>query len=165
MATKTTKRKRASAPAALPAAPPSDVVTEITAAPEPEREIAAAAPESVEAANMEVVEPASAIGEPMPAAEPSAARIGLSSHCTVKDATGLKNELLRWLDEPGSVAIDANSVERIDTAVVQLLCAFVRERAERKLGVTWTGATPSMLDAARLLGVRTLLALPTEAAP
>lgn len=89
--------------------------------------------------------------------------IGLASHCTVKDASALKTNLLQLLDEPASVAIDARNVERVDTAVVQLLCAFVRDRAQRGSGVTWLGAPQPLLDAARLLGVGALLALPQEA--
>ena len=53
--------------------------------------------------------------------------------------------------------------ERIDTAVIQVLCAFLRERAARNLAVTWRGTPQPLLDAARLLGVGTLLALPSQA--
>jgi ABC-type transporter Mla MlaB component len=174
MATKTNRRKRASAKATAPAAPSPDVAT--ATGQEPERNGAAIAAEPVALAAASAAVPETTAATPaaeaalapagaIEAQPPAAATIGLASNCTVKDATGLKTELLQWLDEPGSVAIDAKSVERIDTSIVQLLCAFVRERAERNLGVTWTGATQPLLDAARMLGVRTLLALPTEAAP
>jgi ABC-type transporter Mla MlaB component len=92
----------------------------------------------------------------------SAPTIGLSSNITVKDAAALKDVLVRLLDEPAVVAIDAKSVERIDTAIMQLLCAFVRDRAERSLAVTWSGTPSALLDAARLLGVGSLLALPAN---
>lgn len=139
MSTKTPKRKRASTP-----------ITEVT-------------PPAVESAPSAVVE--STVEMKAPVAAPASsllATIGLSSNCTVKDAGNLKRELLQLLDEPRSVAIDARSVERIDTAVVQLLCAFVRDRADRNLGVTWTCPTQPLLDAVRLLGVGSMLALATE---
>lgn len=160
MATKTTKRKRAStnkakasiavataAPvqAAQPAASRTAVEPELPAAaapaPSAQSTVTSAAPPSVETT------------------------ISLSSNCTVKDAGHFKDELLRWLDEPQSVAIDAKSVERIDTAIVQLLCAFVRDRAAQNRGVSWVAPPRPLLDAARMLGVSAALALPTETAP
>ena len=99
------------------------------------------------------------------AAPPAGPAIALASNCTVKDAAGLKDALLQLLDEPGTVAIDAKSVERIDTATIQLLCAFVRDRSQRNSNVTWVGAPQPLLDAARLLGVGALLSLPQEATP
>ncbi len=135
MSTKTPKRKRASTASAAGKPAP------------------AAAAESAQAP----VAPA------MPEA-PSAPTVTLASHCSVKDAAGLQTQLLQLLEEPAAVVIDAASVERVDTAIMQLLCAFVRDRAERNLGVDW-GVVPQVLrDAARLLGVAPLLALPAEAA-
>lgn len=102
---------------------------------------------------------------PTPAASEAAApTIALASHCTVKDAADLRMQLLQLLEEPVSVVIDAASVERVDTAVMQLLCAFVRDRAERNLGVDWRGAPAALRDAAQLLGVAPMLALSAEAA-
>lgn len=124
MSTKTTKRKRAGAPATEAAEPTSVPADEI--------------------------------------ALPATPTIGLSSNSTVKDATGLKDALLRLLDEPASVTIDVGSVERIDTAIMQLLCVFVRDRAERNLAVTWSATPQPLLDAARLLGVGSMLALPAN---
>jgi ABC-type transporter Mla MlaB component len=112
---------------------------------------------------------AAAVPTPAPAPEvvemcvPATPTIGLSSNSTVKDATGLKAALLKVLDEPASVTIDARSVERIDTAIMQLLCAFVRDRAERNLPVTWSATPQPLLDAVRLLGVGSMLALPASA--
>lgn len=147
MSTKTTKRKRASAPVT------DDASARPTAAPAAETKVAPAVVTGPAAAV--VAEPAQDIGP----------TIGLASNCTVKDAAALKNELLQLLDEPGTVAIDAKSVERIDTAIIQLLCAFVRDRSQRNSGVTWVGAPQPLLDAARLLGVGAQLSLPKEATP
>lgn len=127
MPTKTTKRKRAAAPAEPAAAPP------------------AAASDPV---------PAPVVTEPV---------LSLSSNSTVKDAAALKGTLEQILEAPGSVTIDAQSVERIDTAIIQVLCAFVRDRAERSLAIEWRGTPQPLLDAARLLGVGALLALPSQA--
>jgi ABC-type transporter Mla MlaB component len=140
MSTKTTKRKRAASAAATePAAPNSGPQ-------EP-------APVSVAVATTSAPAPTND-DEPV---------VSLFSNSTVKDAGALKDTLLQVLDVPGAVAIDAKSVERIDTAVIQVLCAFIRDRAARNLAVNWRGTPQPLLDAARLLGVGTLLALPSQA--
>jgi ABC-type transporter Mla MlaB component len=143
MSTKTSKRKRAGA--AAQATPSEEPTTPQV---------------SVDAPAMPVeqqVEPAAA------PASSDGPKIELPSNATVKDAEALKNGLLQWLDEPAPVVIDAGSVERVDTAVIQVLCAFVRDRAARGHAVTWR-ATQALLDAARLIGVGGLMALPEEAA-
>lgn len=129
MATKTTKRKRATAPAAPVTAPPAQASAPVAAD-------VPVTPESV---------------------------VTLFSNSTVKDAAALKGTLEQVLEAPGAVTIDAKSVERIDTAIIQVLCAFVRDRAERSLAIEWRGTPQPLLDAARLLGVGALLALPSQA--
>ena len=89
--------------------------------------------------------------------------VTLFSNSTVKDAAALKDTLLQVLDAPSGVTIDAKSVERIDTAIVQLLCAFVRDRAAHNRAVTWSGTPQVVFDAARLLGLGELLGLPGQA--
>jgi anti-anti-sigma regulatory factor len=100
-----------------------------------------------------------------PMAEPAMSEpvVALSSNSTVKDAAALKSTLEQIIEAPGSVTIDAKSVERIDTAIIQVLCAFVRDRAERNLAIAWRGTPQPLFDAARLLGVGALLALPSQA--
>lgn len=153
MSTKTTKRKRVSA-AAVPAKAVAERPTTAVAEPIVAAPVAAAVPTPV--AEPIAVSVAASSAEPI---------VGLSSNCTVKDAVALKSELVQLLETSETVAIDASSVERIDTAIMQLLCAFVRDRAERNLGVSWRGTPQALRDAARLLGVGALLALPAEAAP
>ena len=158
MSTKTTKRKRAAptpaaeatppAPADTLAAAPVDVVASVVAEPE------------VSAGS---VEPIAHIEIPAVESAPALPTVGLESNHTVKDAAVLKNSLLQVLDEPGQVTIDAKSVERIDTAIIHVLCAFVRDRAARGLTVSWGNPTQAFLDAARLLGVSAMLALPVAA--
>jgi ABC-type transporter Mla MlaB component len=141
MSTKTTKRKRAGATATdtVPGTVPGTATSAVTET--------VTLPSSVEIAVV---------------AAGSTPTIALSSNSTVKDAAALKDVLVRLLDEAAPVAIDAKSVERIDTAIMQLLCAFVRDRAERNLAVTWSGTPSALLDAARLLGIGSLLALPAN---
>jgi ABC-type transporter Mla MlaB component len=86
--------------------------------------------------------------------------IVLASNCTVKDAAALKQSLCRHLDAAAVVILDVRQLERVDTSTLQLLCAFVRDRAAQQRQVEWLGDSPAIRDAARLLGVAPLLALP-----
>jgi len=56
--------------------------------------------------------------------------------------------------------IDATHVERVDTAVLQMLCAFVRDAQASGIVVQWRQSSPALENAARLLNVRACLALP-----
>lgn len=86
----------------------------------------------------------------------------LSADCTVAESAALKSSLLEVLREPAPVTLDIASVQRIDTAGIQLIAAFVRERDSLGLQVEWRGAAPAFTSAARLLGVAAALRLPEQ---
>ena len=88
-------------------------------------------------------------------------KIVLAANCSVKDAAALKTTLCAVAKQSADVTLDVSAVERIDTATMQLLCAFARDRSGRKQGVTWIGVSPAVQDAASLLGVRALLGFET----
>lgn len=96
------------------------------------------------------------------AAASPAVVVALASNCVVKDAAAFKVSLCAIADSDEPVVFDAGSVERIDTATIQLLCAFVRDRVGRNKTVVWQGASAALQESARLLGVQTLLALPAR---
>ncbi|MGH8297082.1 MAG: STAS domain-containing protein [Steroidobacteraceae bacterium] len=92
-----------------------------------------------------------------------AAALRLAAQCTVAEAESLQSELARRLSEPAPVTVDVNALERIDTAGLQLLAAFVRDRRTAGRAVEWRGR-PSALDAAAgLLGLCDMLELAGEA--
>jgi anti-anti-sigma regulatory factor len=88
--------------------------------------------------------------------------LALSPDCTVAASAALKSSLLGILREPASVTLDIAAVQRIDTAGIQLITAFVRERESLGLPIEWRGTAPAFASAARLLGVATLLRLPEQ---
>jgi ABC-type transporter Mla MlaB component len=90
--------------------------------------------------------------------------VALNSNCTVKDAVALKQALCAVVDINEAVTLDASSVERVDTAILQLLCAFVRARTASNRSVIWRGEASGLFDSARLLGLQALLALPQHCA-
>ena len=78
----------------------------------------------------------------------------------VSEAGSLKESLAALLDEPLPVTLDIAALQRIDTAGLQVITAFVRERAGHGRTVEWQGTAPVMTTAAQLLGLTTLLRLP-----
>ena len=86
--------------------------------------------------------------------------LALPAECLVSDAGSLKENLAALLDEPLPVTLDIAALQRIDTAGLQVITAFVRERAGHGRTVEWQGTAPVMTTAAQLLGLTTLLRLP-----
>jgi ABC-type transporter Mla MlaB component len=94
-----------------------------------------------------------------PAKEPETA-LALAAECTVADAASLKERLAGLLDQPLAVTLDVSALQRIDTAGLQVIAAFVRQRAEHDRKVMWQGSAPALTGAAKLLGLTSLLGLP-----
>lgn len=87
----------------------------------------------------------------------------LAAECTIADAGSLKSGLARLLDDSDSVTLDIGAVRRIDTAGLQVIAAFVRERESHGRKVQWRGSAPALSTAAQLLGLTALLGLPATA--
>ena len=92
--------------------------------------------------------------------EPASSTLALAAECTVSDAVSLKERLAGLLDNPQAVTLDITALQRIDTAGMQVITAFVRERAGHGRPVEWQGTAPVLATAARLLGLTSLLKLP-----
>ena len=81
---------------------------------------------------------------------------------TLRYVTSLQAQLAEWLDDSGTVQIDASAVERVDTATLQLLAAFVRDlRADARL-VEWIHCSAVLRRAAQTLGLTSALELVVE---
>ncbi|HEV7135688.1 MAG TPA: STAS domain-containing protein [Steroidobacteraceae bacterium] len=88
--------------------------------------------------------------------------LALAAECTVAAADSLKAELARRLDESGPVTLDVSALQRIDTAALQLLAAFIRDRRTAGRAVTWRGRAAALDSAAARLGLHDMLELPRE---
>ena len=84
--------------------------------------------------------------------------IRLPEDCTLAQADGLKQRLARVSDNVSSVTLEVGSVQRIDTACMQLLSAFVRDRAAGGRAVSVRGDSRVFSEALALLGVASLFA-------
>jgi ABC-type transporter Mla MlaB component len=104
-----------------------------------------------------------------PRAKPATKRIQddgsllLAAECTVAEAEALKSELGRRLQQSQPVTLDVSALQRIDTAGLQLLAAFVRDRRTAGRAVAWRGRASALETAAGLLGLHDMLELPGEA--
>jgi len=143
-AKKSPKRKKAAE-----AEPATPVATPAAQSPQP-------------AVRAEVVAEVAPVAMQAPApvvADASKSEIALASNCTVKDAVALKKTLVAVKDVAQAVIINASAVERVDTATLQLLCSFVRERVGKDREVTWREPSASIIQASKLLGLTELLCL------
>jgi phospholipid transport system transporter-binding protein len=89
------------------------------------------------------------------------ARIGIPADCRIADVGGLQQQLRAALDAP-QIVLDASTVERVDTAALQLLVVFQREAAKRGKQMNWAGVSAPLHDAASQLGLAQTLALPAK---
>ena len=100
---------------------------------------------------------------PAPGVEPKTGSFAVAAECTVADASSLKTGLSKLLEESGIVTLDIGAVQRIDTAGLQVIATFVRERESHGRQLQWRGHAPALSAAAKLLGLSALLKLPTPA--
>ncbi len=110
---------------------------------------------------------AAARGKAAPATAPESDReedgaLVLAADCTVVQADTLKSELVRRVAESGPVAVDVSALQRIDTAGLQLLAAFARDRRTAGRAIEWRGRSPALDAAAALLGLHDMLELAGE---
>jgi ABC-type transporter Mla MlaB component len=101
-----------------------------------------------------------AAGDLKPAPAAVSTTLALAAECLVGGASTLKQSLAERLDEPLPITLDITDLLRIDTAGLQVLTAFVRERAGHGRAVEWRGSSPALTSAAQLLGLTSLLRLP-----
>jgi anti-anti-sigma regulatory factor len=100
--------------------------------------------------------------ETTPVAGDAAGPLALASFCTLREAVAMKGQLLERLDQAGDVEIDAGSVEKIDTAGLQLLVAFSRQLRESHRALAWKAVAPEMTRAAAQIGLADTLGLPAD---
>lgn len=102
------------------------------------------------------------------AASPSRSRrrnsdaLALEPDCTLAEAEPLQRALTALLEQPRTVTLDAGAVQRIDTAALQLLAAFVRDRRLAGRTTEWRATDQTVEPAARLLGIDGMLGLAGE---
>lgn len=77
----------------------------------------------------------------------------LGTELTIRNAAEVRARLAPLVEAGGPVVLDAGGLERVDTAGLQLLCAFVQSLAAAGHGVSWKAASPALANAATALGL------------
>jgi ABC-type transporter Mla MlaB component len=95
---------------------------------------------------------------------PAGTALVLDAQCTLRECIALKGNLAEALALGGAVQLDGGSVQRIDTAGLQLLLAMQRQLQAEHRDLQWTRVSRELRDVAQQLGLDATLALPTEVA-
>ena len=80
----------------------------------------------------------------------------LAADCTIEHAPALQKQLARVLADRACVTLDFSAVKRCDTAGMQVLAAFLRERREAGRDVALAGMSGNFLGLVKLLGLSAL---------
>jgi phospholipid transport system transporter-binding protein len=90
--------------------------------------------------------------------------IHLGAHLTIREAVALRAELLERVDLVDAVGLDASGVQKVDTAGLQVLLAFTRQRRRADVATVWTGCSDSVRRGAASLDLVQALGLPAGGA-
>ena len=89
---------------------------------------------------------------PAPSKQTTIQTLTLEAVVVINNAKSLYQEL-NQLTRNSNVNIDASAVEMIDTAVLQLLYAFVMQAQSSSHTVNWTNPSKEFVSRAKLLGL------------
>ena len=84
------------------------------------------------------------------------------SDFTVQAIPKLQEELTHQLSCMGTVRVDCSGVARPNTALLQLLAAFMRDLRAQSRSIEWSGESAALDRAARVLGLTASLGLPAH---
>jgi ABC-type transporter Mla MlaB component len=85
--------------------------------------------------------------------------LALPAECAIASVPALRTSLLKRLTDASTVQVDASAVQRIDTASLQVLAAFARDRRAAGLSVEWLGVPAMLTEVAQLLDLTDALGL------
>lgn len=91
-----------------------------------------------------------------PASTPS--RTALGADCTIEHAPDLQKQLTKVLTDRACVTLDFGAVKRCDTAGMQVLAAFIRERRDAGREVELASMSENFLATVKLLGLTAVFA-------
>ena len=86
-------------------------------------------------------------------------RVELDENLTIREASEALAKLRAAADLGTFITLDVSSLNRVDGAGVQLLCAVVKETDNQQLDLIWSGESNALKSAASQLGVTEFLRL------
>lgn len=96
---------------------------------------------------------AAAVEQPKAGAEEKQSRLVLESSLVINKASEVYDALKKLSASGDAVEIDASKVETIDSAILQLLLAFVLSLKDRRINLSWHKPSEGMLYKASVLGL------------
>jgi anti-anti-sigma regulatory factor len=94
--------------------------------------------------------------KPAKAAASKRSLAALGADCTIEHAPGLQKQLAKVIADRACVTLDFSAVKRCDTAGMQVLAAFIRERREAGRDVELASMSENFLTTVKLLGLGAL---------
>ena len=86
----------------------------------------------------------------------SGSRAAIGADCTIEHAPALQKQLAKVLADRARVTLDFSAVKRCDTAGMQVLAAFIRERRGAGRDIELAGMSENFLATVKLLGLAAL---------
>ena len=86
----------------------------------------------------------------------------LGQSLSVSKVVELYKHFTPYLEEESGVAIDASEINHVDTAGLQLLCAFVSGMANQQCQVLWGGISDTLKEVVQLLDLEISLGFSDE---
>lgn len=84
-------------------------------------------------------------------------QLELNSQIDISSVMELRQQLAATLEQGLPITLAFASVERMDTAAVQLIYAFANHAKDRGIEISWQGMTDGMEDAFRFAGLASWL--------
>lgn len=85
------------------------------------------------------------------------AELVCSESCDISIANDLHQSLNTVLEQGQSVVLDMSAVERADTAVLQIICAFVQDARAAGIEISWKEPSLAFNNAVACLGLADVL--------
>lgn len=86
-------------------------------------------------------------------------QITLDEELNITCVGDLKTSLAQALSDDSAVELNAGGIERVDTAALQLLTAFVQQMNTNNKEVSWLKPSDNFLKSVELLGLKAMLGL------
>jgi len=80
-------------------------------------------------------------------------RIAFAPVLDVASAVELKKQLEKIFRRKAPFELDGSAIERVDTAILQVLVAFYRESRDREIDLDWVEVSDPLRNASSLLGL------------
>ncbi|RDH86953.1 MAG: hypothetical protein DIZ77_18740 [endosymbiont of Seepiophila jonesi] len=85
--------------------------------------------------------------------------VSLGESLTIQEVAGMLETLRRSLEMGGTVTLNAEELDQMDGAGIQLLCTFAKEAVNQHIEIKWGATTEKLKSAAELLGLAEVLKL------